>query len=163
VSCRPGLGQVAYAARMRSALAALAVAGSILALAGCSDVTNGASEAASSATSIGAGIRSSAASISSGLRSACQAAGGSMSTLDELAGKLADHADQRQALLPQVRETVDKLASAVDDRSELQPVVAAGRDLVDAMGKSGETTVELAARQAQVAVRSGQTLCAAAT
>jgi hypothetical protein len=147
---------------MRAALAALAVAGSILAVAACSDVQNGANEAASSAASIGAGIRSSAASIGAGLRSACQAADGSMSTLDDLAGKLADNADQRQALLPQVRETVDKLASAVGDRSELQPVVAAGRDLVDAMGDSSETTVELAARQTQVAVRSGQALCSAA-
>ena len=148
---------------MRAALAALAVAGSIIALAGCSDVTNSANEAASSAASIGSGIRSSAASIGAGLRSACQAADGSMSTLDELAGTLADHADQRQALLPQVRETVDKLATAVGNRAELQPVVAAGRELVDAMGQSGETTVELAARQTQVAVRSGQALCTAAT
>ena len=133
---------------MRAALAALAAAGSMLALAGCSDVQNGASEAASSAASIGAG-----------LRSTCQASDGSMTTLDDLAGKLADNAEQRQALLPQVRQTVDKLASAVDDRSELQPVVSAGRDLVNAMGDSSETTVELAARQTQVAVRSGQALC----
>jgi methyl-accepting chemotaxis protein len=133
---------------MRAALAALAAAGSMLALAGCSDVQNGASEAASSAASIGAG-----------LRTACRAGDSSMTTLDDLAGKLADNADQREALLPQVRETVDKLASAVDDQSQLQPVVAAGRDLVDAMGDSSETTVELAARQTQVAVRSGQAVC----
>lgn len=143
---------------MRAALAALA-AGSMLVLAGCSDVQNGASEAASSAASIGAGIRSSAASIGAGLRSACQASGASMTTLDDLAGKLADNADQRQELLPQVRQTVDKLAGEVDDRSELQPVVSAGRDLVDAMGDASETTVELAARQTQVAVRSGQAVC----
>jgi hypothetical protein len=143
---------------MRAALAALA-AGSMLVLAGCSDVQNGASEAASSAASIGAGIRSSAASIGAGLRSACQASDASMTTLDDLAGKLADNADQRQELLPQVRQTVDKLAGEVDDRSELQPVVTAGRDLVDAMGDSSETTVELAARQTQVAVRSGQAVC----
>jgi len=143
---------------MRAALAALA-AGSMLVLAGCSDVQNGANEAASSAASIGAGIRSSAASIGAGLRSACQASDASMTTLDDLAGKLADNADQRQELLPQVRQTVDKLAGEVDDRSELQPVVSAGRDLVDAMGDSSETTVELAARQTQVAVRSGQAVC----
>jgi hypothetical protein len=143
---------------MRAALAALA-AGSMLVLAGCSDVQNGASEAASSAASVGAGIRSSAASIGAGLRSACQASASSMTTLDDLAGKLADNADQRQELLPQVRQTVDKLASEVDDRSELQPIVSAGRDLVDAMGDSSETTVELAARQTQVAVRSGQAVC----
>jgi hypothetical protein len=143
---------------MRAALAALA-AGSMLVLAGCSDVQNGASEAASSAASIGAGIRSSAASIGAGLRSACQASDASMTTLDDLAGKLADNADQRQELLPQVRQTVDKLVAEVDDRSELQPVVSAGRDLVDAMGDSSETTVELAARQTQVAVRSGQAVC----
>jgi len=143
---------------MRAALAALA-AGSMLVLAGCSDVQNGASEAASSAASVGAGIRSSAASIGAGLRSACQASASSMTTLDDLAGKLADNADQRQELLPQVRQTVDKLASEVDDRSELQPIVSAGRDLVDAMGDSSETTVELSARQTQVAVRSGQAVC----
>jgi len=143
---------------MRAALAALA-AGSMLVLAGCSDVQNGASEAASSAASVGAGIRSSAASIGAGLRSACQASASSMTTLDDLAGKLADNADQRQELLPQVRQTVDKLASEVDERSELQPIVSAGRDLVDAMGDSSETTVELSARQTQVAVRSGQAVC----
>jgi hypothetical protein len=148
---------------MRAALAALAAAGSILVLAGCSDVQNGANEAVSSAASIGAGIRSSAASIGTGLRSVCRAADGSMSTLDDLAGKLADHADQRQALLPQVREAVDRLAKAVGDRDELRPVVSAGQDLVDAMGDSSETTVELAARQTQVAVRSGQALCSVAT
>jgi ABC-type transporter Mla subunit MlaD len=144
---------------MRAALAALAAAGSILVLAGCADVQNGASEAASSAASIGAGVRSSAASIGAGVRSACQASDGSMATLDELAGTLADNADQRQALLPQVRQTVDTLAAQVDDRSELQPVVSAGRGLVDAMSDSSEATVELAARQTQVAVRSGQALC----
>ena len=144
---------------MRAALAALAAAGSMLVLAGCSDVRDSAGEAASSAASIGAGVRSSAASIGAGLRTACRASDSSMTTLDDLAGKLADDAGQRQALLPQVRSTVDKLAGAVDDRPELQPVVAAGRGLVDAMGDSSETTVELAARQAQVAVRSGQAVC----
>jgi len=147
---------------MRAALAALA-AGSVLVLAGCSDVQNGASEAASSAASVGAGIRSSAASIGAGLRSACRASDSSMSTLDDLAGKVAADAGQRKALLPQVRSTVDKLAGAVDDSAELRPVVTAGRGLVDAMQDSGETTVELAARQAQVAVRSGQAVCKAAS
>jgi hypothetical protein len=143
---------------MRAALAALA-AGSMLVLAGCSDVQDSAGQAASSAASIGAGIRSSAASIGAGLRAACQASDSSMTTLDDLAGKLAADAGQRQALLPQVRSTVDKLAGTIDDRPELQPVVAAGRGLVDAMGDASETTVELAARQTQVAVRSGQALC----
>jgi hypothetical protein len=147
---------------MRAALAALA-AGSVLVLAGCSDVQNGASEAASSAASIGAGVRSSAASIGAGLRSACQASDSSMRTLDDLSGKIADNAGQRKALLPQVRSTVDKLAGTVDDRAELKPVVTAGRGLVDAIEDSSETTVELAARQAQVAVRSGQALCKAAS
>jgi len=144
---------------MRAALAALAAAGSILVLAGCSDVKDSAGEAASSAASIGAGIRSSAASIGSGLRGACQASDASMTTLDDLAGKLAENGEQSKTLLPQVRSTVDKLAGAVDDRAELQPVVAAGRELVKAMADSSETTVELAARQTQVAVRSGQALC----
>jgi hypothetical protein len=144
---------------MRAALAALAAAGSMLALAGCTDVQNGANEAASSAASIGAGVRSSAASLGAGLRSACQASDSSLTTLDDLAGKLADNADQRAQLAPQVRSTVDQLTSAVGDRAELQPVVTAGRDLVDALGDSSEATVELAARQTQVAVRSGQALC----
>jgi hypothetical protein len=144
---------------MRAALAALTAAGSMLVLAGCSDVQDSAEGAASSAASVGAGIRSSAASIGSGLRSACQASAGSMTTLDDLSGKVADDVEQRTTLLPQVRATVDKLAGTVDDRAELQPVVAAGRDLVKAMGDSSETTAELAARQTQVAVRSGQALC----
>jgi hypothetical protein len=155
---------------MRAALAALAAAGTMLLLTGCSDVQKSADEAASSAASIGAGVRSSAASIGSGirssaasigagLRSACQASDSSMRTLDDLAGKLADDGGQRQALLPQVRSTVDQLAEAVDDRPDLQPVVAAGRALVDAMADASEATVELAARQTQVAVRSGQALC----
>ena len=148
---------------MRAALAALAAAGSILPHAACADVQSSANEAVSSAASIGAGVRSSAASIGAGLRTVCQAADGPMSTLDDLAGKLVDHADQRDALLPQVRETVDSLAKAVGDRDELRPVVSAGQDLVDAMGHSSETTVELAARQTQVAVRSSQALCSVAT
>jgi glutamyl-tRNA reductase len=82
-----------------------------------------------------------------------------MTTLDDLSGKLADNAEQRDALLPQIRSTVDNLAAEVDDRAELQPVVAAGRELVKAIGDSSEATVELAARQTQVAVRSGQALC----
>jgi hypothetical protein len=144
---------------MRAALAALTAAGSMLLVAGCSDVRDSANEAASSAASIGAGVRSSAASIGSGLRSACQASDSSMTTLDDLSGKIADNAEQRKQLLPQVRSTVDKLAGQVDGRSELQPVVAAGRDLVTAMADSSETAAELAARQTQVAVRSGQALC----
>ena len=147
---------------MRAALAALAAAGSMLVLAGCADVQNGANQAASSAASIGAGIRSSASSLGAELRSACRASAASMTTLDELAGRLADNAALRPQLAPQVRSTVDKLASAVGDRAELQPVVAAGRDLVTALGDSSEATVRLAARQTQLAVRSGQTLCALA-
>ena len=49
-----------------------------------------------------------------------------------------------------------------DDRdwvSFLHHLVAAGRELVKAMADSSETTVELAARQTQVAVRSGEALC----
>jgi hypothetical protein len=144
---------------MRAALAALAAAGSMLLIAGCSDVQDSADQAASSAASIGAGIRSSAASVGTGLRSACQASAGSMTTLDDLAGKIADNAEQRKQLLPQVRSTVDKLAAQVDDRNELKPVVAAGRELVTAMADSSQTATELAARQTQVAVRSGQALC----
>jgi uncharacterized protein YoxC len=144
---------------MRAALAALTAAGSMLLVAGCSDVRDSANEAASSAASIGAGIRSSAASIGAGLRSACQASDSSMTTLDDLAGKIADNAEQRKQLLPQVRSTVDDLAGQIQGRAELEPVVSAGRDLVTAVGDSSEATAELAARQAQVAVRSGQALC----
>ena len=75
----------------------------MLVLAGCSDVQKGAGEAAS----IGAGIRSSAASIGTGLRSVCQASDSSMTTLDDLAGKLADNAEQRQALLKRIHGAAD--------------------------------------------------------
>ncbi|HEV7654352.1 MAG TPA: hypothetical protein VGP36_06395 [Mycobacteriales bacterium] len=145
---------------MRAALAVLATAGSILVLGGCaSDVGNGIDEARSSAASIASGVRSSASSLSAGLRQACQAGGGTLVTLDDLAGKLADNADQRAALAPQVKSAVDQLATEVGDRGELQPVVAAGRDLVKSINDANETAIELSGRQAQVAVRSAQTLC----
>lgn len=144
---------------MRAVLAALAAAGSMLVLAGCSDVRSSAEEAASSAASIGAGVRSSAASVSSGLKATCQASDSSLTTLDDLAGKLADNADLRDQLSPQIKATVDRLAASVGNRAELKPVVAAGRDLITALGDGNETAVELSARQTQVAVRSAEALC----
>jgi hypothetical protein len=145
---------------MRLALATLAAATSMLVLGGCaSDVGSGIDEARSSAASIGAGVRSSASSLGSGLRQACQASRPELSTLNDLSGKLADNADLRAELAPQVREAVDRLATDIGDRGELKPVVAAGRDLVSAIGDANATAVELSARQAQVAVRSAQALC----
>ena len=144
---------------MRVLLATLA-AGSILVLGGCaSDVGSGIDGARSSAASIGAGVRSSAASIGAGLRQACQAGGSSLTTLDDLSGKLADNPGLSAQLTPQVRQTVDSLAGQVGDRTELQPVVAAGRDLVKALGEGNETAIQLAGRQSQLAVRSAQGLC----
>jgi hypothetical protein len=145
---------------MRAALAVLATATSVLVLNGCaSDVGNGVDEARSSAASIGAGVRSSASSLGAGLRQTCQASGSQLTTLDDLAGKLADNAGLGSQLGPQVRQTTDQLATSIGDRTELQPVVAAGRDLVKAIGDGNESAVELSGRQAQVAVRSAQALC----
>jgi hypothetical protein len=145
---------------MRAALAALTAVASVLVLGGCaSDVGSGIDEARSSAASIGAGVRSSAASIGAGLRTACDASKSQLTTLDDLGGKLAADAGQAAALAPQVRQTADQLATAAGDRNELKPVVAAGRDLVDAVDKGDESGIELSGRQAQVAVRSAQGLC----
>src|SRR3954471_17093128 len=118
---------------MRVLLATLAAAGSILVLGGCaSDVGSGIDGARSSAASIGAGVRSSAASIGAGLRQACQGTGSSLTTLGDLSGKPEGGPGLSSQLAPQVRQTVDTLATQVGDRTELQPVVAAGRDLVKA-------------------------------
>jgi hypothetical protein len=145
---------------MRALLATIATAGSILVLGGCaSDVGSGIDEARSSAASIGAGVRSSANSIGAGLRQTCQASDGSLTTLDDLSGKLADNSGLASQLAPQVRETVDSLATEVGDRTELQPAVAAGRDLVKALGEGNKTAIELSGRQSQLAVRSAQGLC----
>lgn len=145
---------------MRAPLAALAAVAAVLVLGGCaSDVGSGIDEARSSAASIGAGVRSSAASLSAGLRTACDASRVQLTTLDDLGGKLADNAGQAAQLAPQVRSTADRLAAAAGDRTELKPVVAAGRDLVRAVGSGDESAVELSGRQAQVAVRSAQVLC----
>jgi hypothetical protein len=145
---------------MRAAFAALAAAGSVLVLGGCaSDIADGVEEARSSAASIGSDVRSSAASVGSGVRKSCAAAKDPMVTLYDLGGKLAESPEQRQALAPQVRATVDRLGTAIGDRTELKPVLAAGRDLADSLNDANEAAVELAGRQAQVAVRSGQALC----
>lgn len=145
---------------MRAALAALAAGASILVLGGCAtDVVNSVDEARSSAASIGAGIRSSAASLGSGAKQACAASKTSMAQLDSLAGTLAEQPERRAELAPQVRATVDRLGTAIGDRSELQPVLAAGRDLAEATGDANQAAVTLAARQTQVAVRSTQALC----
>jgi hypothetical protein len=145
---------------MRAPLAALAAVAAVLVLGGCaSDVGSGIDEARSSAASIGAGVRSSAASIGAGLRTACDASRSQLTTLDDLGGKLADNAGQAGQLAPQVRSTADQLAAAAGDRTELKPVVAAGRDLVKAVGDGDESGIELSGRQAQVAVRSAQALC----
>jgi translation initiation factor 2 gamma subunit (eIF-2gamma) len=145
---------------MRSALAALAAGASILVLGGCaSDVVSGAEEARNSAASLGSDLRSSASSVGAGSRQACQRSGPQLTQLDSLAGRLAAEPGTRRALAPEVRATVDKLGTAIGDRTELQPVVAAGRDLTEAIGDANESAVVLAARQAQVAVRSAQAVC----
>jgi hypothetical protein len=145
---------------MRAALAVLTTATAVLVLGGCaSDVGSGIDEARSSAASIGAGVRSSAASIGAGLKQACDASKSRLTTLDDLGGKLADNSGQAAELAPQVRRTADQLATAAGDRTELQPVVAAGRDLVKAVGDGTGSAVELSGRQAQVAARSAQALC----
>ena len=145
---------------MRAALAALAAGASILVLGGCaSDVVSGAEEARNSAASLGSDLRSSASSLGAGSRQACRASGPQLTQLDGLAGRLAEDPGRRAELAPQVRSTVARLGTAIGDRSELQPVVAAGKDLTEAIGDANETAVVVAARQAQVAVRSAQALC----
>jgi hypothetical protein len=145
---------------MRPALVAAGALTSLFVLAGCaSDVGEGIDQARSSAASVAAGVRSSAASIGAGVRSACDASGDSLTRLDGLAGRIADNADEGRTLAPQVRQTVDQLATQIADRDELQPVVAAGRDLVKSIGDANDTAIELSARQAQVAVRSAQAVC----
>jgi hypothetical protein len=145
---------------MRAALAALAAAGSILVLGGCAtDIADGVDEARGSAASIGAGVRSSAASVGAGTRRTCAAAKAPMAALDSLAGRLVEHPELRTQLAPQVRTTLDQLSRAIGDRGELQPVVAAGKDLAQALGGANESAIELSGRQAQLAVRSGQAVC----
>jgi hypothetical protein len=145
---------------MRPALAVLAAGASILVLGGCaSDVVGGVDAARSSANSVGSDLRSSASSLGAGTRQACRASGPQLTQLDGLSGRLAGNPGLRVELAPQVRSTVGKLGAAIGDRSELQPVVAAGKDLTEAIGDANENAVVVAARQAQVAVRSAQALC----
>jgi hypothetical protein len=145
---------------MRASLAALTTVASVLVLGGCaSDVGSGIDEARSSAASIGAGVRSSAASIGAGLKQACDASKSQLTTLDDLGGKLAEDSGRAAELAPQVRRTADQLAASAGDRAQLRPVVAAGRDLVKAIGDGNRSAVELSGRQAQVAARSAQALC----
>lgn len=136
---------------MRSALVAVAASAAVLCLAACDttdDVRSGVEQARSSASSIGAGTRT-----------ACRASATELTTLGDLSTKLADDPDLRVKLAPQVRQTVDRLAADVGSRAELQPVVAAARELASSVGDANRTTVEVSARQAVVAVRSAQALC----
>ena len=136
---------------MRAALAALAAATAILALGACEtadDITTGVDQARSSAASIGAGARA-----------ACRASADGLTKLDGLATRLADDPDLRVELAPQVRATVAELTADIGGRAELQPVLAAARDLSASVGEANRASVEASARQAQVAVRSGQALC----
>ena len=103
--------------------------------------------------------RSSAASVGAGAREACRASKDELTSLGDLAGRLADNPDLRVELAPEIRRTVDRLAREVGDRSELQPVVAAARDLAGAVGQANRDTVEAAARQTVVAVRGAEALC----
>ena len=115
------------------------------------DVRSGAEEARSSAASIGAGARE-----------ACRASEDEVRTLGDLSSRLAEDPGLRAQLAPQVRQVVDRLASEVGSRAELQPVVTAARDLASAVGQANRDTVQAAARQAVVAVRSAQAACSLA-
>src|SRR5215213_11567897 len=100
---------------LTAVLAAAAASLSILAVGGCEaadDVQSGIDEARSSAASIGAGARQ-----------ACRASGSELTRMDDLAGQLAEDPSQRIQLAPEVRETTDRLAAAIGDRAELQPVL----------------------------------------
>jgi hypothetical protein len=135
---------------MRAALLAL-LALATIGTAGCEtadDVRSGVEEARSSAASIGAGARA-----------ACQAAEDELATLGDLSDRLAADPQLRVELAPQVRQAADRLATAVGSRAELQPVVVAARELATAVGDADEATVEAAARQAAVAIRSAQAGC----
>lgn len=136
---------------MRAVLAVLAASAAVLCLSACEtadDVRSGVEEA-----------RSSAASIGSGTRQACRAGEAELSTLGDLSTKLADNPDLRVQLAPQVRQTVDRLAADIGTRTELQPVVAAARELASSVGEANRTALELAARQTVLAVRSAQGVC----
>jgi predicted small secreted protein len=136
---------------MRAALLAAAVVLTAVTTAACDtadEVRSGVEEAASSAASIGAGARE-----------ACRASEDELKTLGDLADRLAAEPDLRTELAPQVRQTVDQLATEVGSRAELQPVVIAARELASAVGEANRDTVELAARQAATAIRSTQAGC----
>ena len=135
---------------MRAALLAL-LALAAIGTAGCDtadDVRSGVEEARSSAASIGAGARA-----------ACRAGEDELATLGDLSDRLAADPQLRVELAPQVRQAADRLATAVGSRAELQPVVVAARELATAVGDADEATVEAAARQAGVAIRSAQAGC----
>ncbi|HEX6755125.1 MAG TPA: hypothetical protein VF109_04175 [Mycobacteriales bacterium] len=107
--------------------------------------------------------RSSAASATAGLRQACTASRTSLATLGDLAQQLADNPDLRTRLAPRVRTAVDELVGQVGSRPELRGVVAAARDLTSAIGTANRAQVELAAKQAVVAVKGAQGVCDLAT
>ena len=135
---------------MRAALAALLTLAA-LGTAACDtadDVRSGVEEARSSAASIGAGART-----------ACRASADELTTLGGLSDRIAADPSLRVELAPQVRQTVDRLAAEVGSRPELQPVVAAARELASSVGNANEAAVEVAARQAAVAIRSAQAGC----
>jgi hypothetical protein len=107
--------------------------------------------------------RSSAASVAAGTRQACTASRSTLATLGDLAQRLADNPDLRTRLAPQVRTTVDALVGQIGSRPELRGVVAAARDLASAVGHANRTQVELAAKEAVVAVKGAQGVCDLAT
>ncbi len=135
---------------MRAALLAVALFAAITAT-GC--------EAAEDVRSEVEGAASSAASIGAGARQACRASADELKTLGDLSDRLAANPELRTELAPQVRQTVDKLAAEVGSRAELKPVVAATRELANAVGQANQATVEAAARQAAAAIRSTQAGC----
>jgi uncharacterized protein YoxC len=136
---------------MRALLAAVAASVAMLTLGACEtaeEVRSGVEEARTSAASIGAGVRT-----------ACRASETELTRLDDLATKLADNPDLRVQLAPQVRQTVQELTASIGDRAELQPVLTAARDLSESVGEANRTSVEVSARQTQLAARSAKALC----
>lgn len=136
---------------MRALLAALAASAAVLTLGACQateEVRSGVDQARSSAAALGAGVAD-----------ACRASRPHVAALGDLATRLAEDSDLRVELAPQVRRTVGQLASSIGDQPELRPALVAARDLSESVGQANRASVELAARQAQVALVSTRSLC----
>ena len=136
------------AAALAAALGSAVLLGGVAACDSAEEVRSGVDQARSSAASVGAGARQ-----------ACQAGKDDLASLRDLSSRLAADPGLRVQLAPEVRRTVDRLAADVGNRAELQPVVTAARDLASAVGQANRDTVEVAARQTVLAVKSAEALC----